>query len=140
MWPYTCMILIFYSRLTPAVFFCDATMHIRLMMIQLHLSHTLFECETEFSNSAWQLQANIPCRLFGQRKILTLLSGHLDGDTQLLNLGTVPFTHIKAARTKCLRLQIKKAFLFEYLVYAISRINGFGLRIWNTVRKRGYSV
>jgi len=26
MWPYTCMILIFYS--TPAAFFCDATMHI----------------------------------------------------------------------------------------------------------------
>ena len=140
MWPYTCMILIFYSRPTPAVFFCDATMHIRLMMIQQHLNHTLFECETEFSNSPWQLQATIPCRLLGQRKILTLLSGYPDGDTELLNLGTVSFTHIKAARTKCLRLQIKKAFLFEYLVYAISRINGFGLRIWNTVRKRGYSV
>jgi len=26
MWPYTCMVLIFYS--TPAMFFCDATMHI----------------------------------------------------------------------------------------------------------------
>jgi len=35
------------------------------------------------------------CRLLGQRKIVTLLSGHPDGDTQLFNLGTVSFTHIK---------------------------------------------
>jgi len=26
MWPYTCIVLIFYS--TPAMFFCDATMYI----------------------------------------------------------------------------------------------------------------
>jgi len=28
---------------------------------------------------------------------VTLLSGHPNGDTQLLNLGTVSFTHVKAA-------------------------------------------
>jgi len=42
--------------------------------IQLHLSHTLVECETKFLNAAWQLQATIRCRLLGQRKIVTLLS------------------------------------------------------------------
>jgi len=33
-----------------------------------------------------------------------LLSGHPNDDTQLLNLGTVSFTYIKAARSKCLSL------------------------------------
>jgi len=42
--------------------------------IQLHLSHTLLECETKFLNAAWQLQATIRCRLLSQRKIVTLLS------------------------------------------------------------------
>jgi len=90
------------------------------MMIQLHLSHTLVECETKVLIADWQLQATIQCRLLGQRKIVILLSGHLDGDTQLLNLGTASFTHIKAARSKCLSLQIKKTFLFEYPVNAIN--------------------
>jgi len=45
MWPYTCMILIFYSN--PTVSFFDATKCI-FMAIQLHLSHTLIQCETRF--------------------------------------------------------------------------------------------
>jgi len=41
---------------------------------------------------------------------------------QLLNIGTVSFTNIKAAWSKCLSLQTKKkTFLFEYAVYAINR-------------------
>jgi len=56
-----------------------------IMTIQLHLSHTVVECETEFLNAAWQLQATIGCRLLGQKKIVTLLSGHLNGKTQLPN-------------------------------------------------------
>jgi len=32
---------------------------------------------------------------FGQREIVTLLSGHPHGDTQLLELGTVSFTNTK---------------------------------------------
>jgi len=74
-----------------------------------------------------------------------LLSGRPDGDTQLLNVRTVSFTRIKAARSKCLGLQIKKNFLFEYPVCAINRtvfpcINGVGLKFWNIMQKRGYSV
>jgi len=65
------------------------------MTSQLHLSHTPIECETKFLNSVWQLQATMRYRLLCQRKIVTLLSGHPDGDTQLHNLGTVSFTHIK---------------------------------------------
>jgi len=37
------------------------------MTIQLHLSHTLVECETKFFNAAWQLQATIRCWLLGQK-------------------------------------------------------------------------
>jgi len=36
--------------------------------IQLHLSHTIVECENKFSNTAWQLQTTIRRRLLGQRK------------------------------------------------------------------------
>jgi len=42
---------------------------------------------------------------FSAKEKVTLLSGHPDGDTQLLNLGTVSFTHFKAARNKCLNLK-----------------------------------
>jgi len=77
------------------------------MTIQLHLSHTLVECENKFVNAVWQLWATTRCQLLGQKKIVTLISGHANGDTQLLNLGTVSFTHIKAARSKYLSLQIK---------------------------------
>jgi len=38
------------------------------MTIQLHLSHTLVECETKFWNAAWQLLATIWCQLLNQRK------------------------------------------------------------------------
>ena len=34
---------------------------------------------------------------FSAKEGVTLLSGHPNGDTQLLNLGTVSFTHVKAA-------------------------------------------
>jgi len=50
---------------------------------------------------------------FSAKERVTLLSGHPNGDTQLLNLGTVSFTHVKAARSKCLNLKIKITFLFE---------------------------
>jgi len=33
------------------------------------------------------------CQLLSQGKIVALLSGHPNGDTQLLNLGVVSFTH-----------------------------------------------
>jgi len=58
------MILTFYSA--PAVF-CDATTYVMFMTIQLHLSHTLVECETKFLNVAWQLQATMRCRIIGQK-------------------------------------------------------------------------
>jgi len=71
------------------------------MTIQLHLSHTLVECETKFLNATWQLQATtIRCRLLGHRKIVTLLSDHPYGDIQLL-IGTLSFTYIKEVRSKC---------------------------------------
>jgi len=47
---------------------------------------------------------------FSAKERVTLLSGHPNGDTQLLNLGTVSFAHIKAARNKCLNLKIKITF------------------------------
>ena len=80
---------------------------------------------------------------FSAKERVTLLSGHPNGDTQLLNLGTVSFTHVKAARNKCLNLKIKITFLLKHPVCAIhraifSRLNG--LRFWNLMRKRGYSV
>jgi len=51
---------------------------------------------------------------FSAKERVTLLSGHPNGDTQLLNLGTVSFTHVKAARNKCLNLKIKITFLLKY--------------------------
>jgi len=65
------------------------------MTIQLRLSLTLVECETKFFDAAWQLQATVRWRLLGQKQIVALLSGHPNGDIQLLNLGTVFFIHIK---------------------------------------------
>jgi len=91
------------------------------MTIQLYLSHAIVERENKFANAAWQLQATIRCPLLGQRKSVTLLSGHPNGDTQLLNIGTVSFTHIMAARSKYLSLQIKITFPLECPVYAINR-------------------
>jgi len=37
------------------------------MTIQLHLHHTLVECETMFLNVAWQPQVTIRMQLLGQR-------------------------------------------------------------------------
>jgi len=98
------------------------------MKIQLHLSHTILESEKKFLNAAWQLQTTIR-RRFSAKERVTLLSGHRNGDTQLLNLGTVSSTHVKAARNKCLNLKIKITFLLKYPVCAInraifSRLNG----------------
>jgi len=67
------------------------------------------------------------------------------GDTQLLNLGTVSFTDAKRRGGSVSIQQTKITFLLEYPVYAInrtmfSRMNGFGLRFWNLMRKRGYSL
>jgi len=57
------------------------------------------------------------------KKRSTLLSGHPNCDTQLLNLGTVSFTHIKAARNKCLDLKIKIKSLLKHPICAINRAN-----------------
>jgi len=58
---------------------------------------------------------------FLAKERITLLSGHPNGDNQLLNLGTVSFTHVKAALNKCLNLKIKLTFLLKYPVCAINR-------------------
>jgi len=76
------------------------------MTIQMHLSHTVVESENKFLNAAWQLQTTIRRRFSAKERVI-LLSGHRNGDTQLLNLGTVSFTHIKAARNKCFNLKLK---------------------------------
>ena len=65
------------------------------MKIQLQLRHTIVECENKLLNAAWQLQTTIRCRPLGQRKIVILLSGHPNGDTQLFTLGTMSYAHIK---------------------------------------------
>jgi len=65
---------------------------------------------------------------FSAKERVTLLSGHPNGDNQLLNLGTVSFTHVKAARNKCLNLKIKITFLLKYPVCAIKRAIFFTLK------------
>ena len=60
---------------------------------------------------------------------VTLFSDQPNGDTQLLNLGTMCFTHVKEARNKCLNRKIEITFLLTYPVCAInllffSRLNG----------------
>jgi len=57
---------------------------------------------------------------FSAKERVTLLSGHPNGDTQLLNLGTASFTHVRGARNKCLNLQIKITILLKYPVCAIN--------------------
>ena len=49
---------------------------------------------------------------FSAKERVTLLSGHPNGDAQLLNLGTVS-THVKAARKICLNLKLKITFSIE---------------------------
>jgi len=66
---------------------------------------------------------------FSVKERVTLLSGHPNGNAQLLNLGTVSFTHVKAEQNKCLNLKIKITFLLKYQFCAInraifSRLNG----------------
>ena len=60
------------------------------------------------------------------------------------DLGTVSSLTLSGAE-EVFNLQTKIAILLEYPVYAInravfSRMNGFGLRSWNLMRKRGHSV
>ena len=74
---------------------------------------------------------------FSAKERVILLSGHPNGDTQQLNLGTVSFAHVKAVRNKCLNLKIKIKFLLKYRVCAINRAifsRSNGLRFWNLVR------
>ena len=70
---------------------------------------------------------------FTAKERVTLLSGHPNGDTQLLNLGTVSFTHVKAARNKCLNLNIRITYLLKYPVCAISRAIFFTFECFNPV-------
>jgi len=58
---------------------------------------------------------------FSAKERVTLLSGHPNSNSQLLNLGTVSFTHVKVALNKCLNLKIKVTFLLKYPVCAIYR-------------------
>jgi len=81
---------------------------------------------------AWQLQTTIR-RRFSAKERVNLPSGHPNVDTQLLNLGTVSFTHIKAARNKCLNLKIKITFLLKYPVCAINRAIFFTFEWFNPV-------
>ena len=63
-----------------------------------------------------------------------MLSGHPNGDTQLLlNLGTMSFTHVKVAGNKCLNLKIKITFLLKYPVCAIIRSIFFTFEWFNPV-------
>jgi len=126
MWPYTCMVLIFYS--TPGMLFCDATMYI-------YEHSTALEPHSCFLNVRIYFLLNVTIifliRLgsyrpqyddgFSAKERVILLSGHPNGDTQLLNLGTVYFTHVKAARCICSNLKIKITFLLKFPVCAISR-------------------
>jgi len=57
------------------------------MTIQLHLSHTIFECDTRFM----RLDSYRP----PYEEDSNLLFCHPNGDTQLLKLGIVSFTHTK---------------------------------------------
>ena len=75
-----------------------------------------------------------PCDVdFSAKERVTLLSGHPNVDTQLLNLGTVSFTHVKAARNKCLNLKSKMTFLLKYPVCAITGAIFFTFECFNPV-------
>ena len=87
------------------------------------MSHTVVECENKYLNTAWQLQTTYYVD-FSAKKRVTLLSGHPNGHTQLLNLGTVSFAHIKAARNNP---KIKITYLLKYPVCAINRVLLFSL-------------
>jgi len=70
---------------------------------------------------------------FSAKERVSLLSGHPDGDTQLLNLENVSFTHVKATRNKCLNLKILKTFLSKYPVCAITHAIFFTFEWFNPV-------
>ena len=62
---------------------------------------------------------------FSAKERVSLLSGHPDGDTQLLNLENVSFARVKAARNNCLNLKITITFLLKYPACAINRATFF---------------
>ena len=99
------------------------------MRIQLHLA-TLVKCETRFMRlGSYRPSYDVN---FGQRKIVTLLSGHPHGDTQLLELRTVSFTNTKRRGVSVKVYKWKQHFylnirLARLTVLCFSRMNGFGL-------------
>jgi len=62
-----------------------------------------------------------------------LLSGHPNGDTQLLNLGSVSFNDIKTTRNKCLNPKIKITYLLKYPVCVINRAIFFSFEWFETL-------
>jgi len=102
------------------------------MTIQLHLSHTIVECQNKFLNAAWQLQTTARRRLLGQRKG-NFAFWPSQWRYSAANLGTVSFTHVKATRNKCLNLKIKITFLWKYPVCAINRATSFTFEWFNPV-------
>jgi len=97
------------------------------MKIQLHLSHTIVVCENKFYIRLGSYRPPYDVDVSAKERVI-LLSGHPNGNTQLLNLGTISFVHIKAARNKCLNPKIKipfLLFLLKYLVCAINRATFF---------------
>ena len=103
------------------------------MKIQLHLSDTIVEYENIFLMRLGSHRLSYDVDLSVKERVI-LLSGHPNGDTQLLNLGTEYFTHVKAVQNKCLNLKIKITFLLKYPVCAINRAifsRLDGLRFWN---------
>ena len=132
MWPYTCMIQIFYS--TFAVFFCGATMYIH------HDSTAALEPHT-----CWTWDWVVKCGLaaVGQHTMSTSrpkidsniafwLSQWRHSAAQFRN--RVFHTH-EAAWSKCLSPQINITYLLQYPVYAINRTMFFTyewFRFWDS--------
>jgi len=90
----------------------------------LHLSHTIVECENKLLTRLGSYRPPYDVN-FSAKERITLLSGHPNGDTQLLNLGTVSFTHVKAAQNKCLNPKSKITILLKYPVCATNRATFF---------------
>ena len=130
MWPYICMVLIFYS--TPAVFFCDMTMYLYIKW-KLNCTWATLLLNARISFEMRLGSCRPPYDIdFSPKERVILLSGHPNGNTQLVNLGTVSFTHVKAVRNKCLNPKIKITSLLKYLVCVINRATFFLVwMVWN---------
>jgi len=126
MWPYICMIPIFCSRPTPAMF-CDETMYIYYNSTALEphycwMWHHAMSTSRPKDHHAMSTSTGHHAMSTSRPKeytVVTLLSCHPNGDTQLLKLGIVSFTHTK--QRGVFSPQMKITFLFEYPVYAINR-------------------